>query len=78
MNYSVNEFTRIMGGLSLPQSQRDEISEYLIKNAGSKKELSGKHIAVASCAVVLAAGVFYAIKGLSEVNNDRASNKSIF
>ncbi len=66
MNYSVNEFTRIIGSLSLPQSKKEETAEFLIKNADNKKELSGKYIAAASCAVVLAAGMFYALKGFKQ------------
>ena len=66
MIYSINEFTRVIGGLSLSQSKKDEIAEFLMKNADNKKELSAKHIAVASCAVVLVAGVFYALKGFKQ------------
>lgn len=63
MTYNENDFIRVVGSLALTQPEKDKMSEFLIKNMGTKKELSGKHIAVVSCAAVVAVGVYYALKG---------------
>lgn len=63
---NVNDFVRLVSGISLTAAEKENMTNYLIKNAEAKKELSGKHIAVASFAAVLAVGAIYAVKGIKQ------------
>lgn len=62
-NYNVNDFVRLVSGISLTAAEKESLVDYLIKNAEPRKEFSGKHIAVVSFAAVLAAGAIYVLKG---------------
>ncbi len=65
---NIKEYTRLINSISLAQSDKDRIVENLIKKRSIKKEISGKQVAVASVAAVLAFGVFYAVKAKQNIN----------
>lgn len=62
----VKEYVRLVNKISLAKQSEEQILKNLIKNAEAKKEFSGKYIAVASFAAVLAVGAVYAVKGLKQ------------
>lgn len=70
-DYSIKEYIRLISGIQMPQTNREQIEEYLVKNADVKKEISGKYIAVASFAAALAIGAIYAVKGSKDKFNVR-------
>ena len=63
MDSSIKEYVRLVKAITLPQANKEKIEEYFIKNADTKKEITGKHIAVASFAAAVAVGAYYAVKG---------------
>lgn len=71
MDYSIKEYIRLIREIALPESSREKVEEYLIKNADVKKEISGKYIAVASFAAALAIGAIYVVKGSKDKFNVR-------
>lgn len=62
MEYAVNEYTRLIGSLSVSQTDKAKIEEELFKNLSSKKDFPKKYVVAASAAVLLTAGVAVAIK----------------
>lgn len=62
MEYAVNEYTRLIGSLSVSQTDKEKLEEELFKNLSSKKDFPKKYVVAASAAVLLTAGVAVAIK----------------
>ena len=62
MEYAVNEYTRLIGSLSVSQTDKAKIEEELFKNLSSKKDFPKKYVVAASAAVLLTAGVAVALK----------------
>lgn len=65
IDHEIREFTRLIGSLSMNQSGKDRITEYLI-NGADRKEFSGKYVAVASAVAFLAVGTFFLAKGMKQ------------
>lgn len=63
---NANDFVRLVSGISLTAAEKESLADYLIKNAELKKEFSGKHIAVASFAAVMAVGAICAVRGIKQ------------
>lgn len=62
MEHAINEYARLIGSLSVSQSDKEKIEEELFRNLTTKKEFPKKYVAAASAAVLLTAGVAVAIK----------------
>lgn len=58
----IKNYVRLLDSVSLTQADKERITEQLIERSSSKKEISKKYVAVASVAVVLAAGTIIAIR----------------
>lgn len=59
---SIRDYVRLINSVTLSQSDKDRIAEFLINRDVSKKEFSKKHVAAASAVVILAVGVFFAAR----------------
>lgn len=66
IDHEIREFTRIIGSLSLNQSGKDRVTDFLIRNSAERKEFSGKYVAVASAVAFLAVGTFFLAKGMKQ------------
>lgn len=66
IDHEIREFTRIIGSLSLNQSGKDRVTDFLIRNSAERKEFSGKYVAVASAVAFLAVGTFFLAKGIKQ------------
>ncbi len=62
----IREFTRIISSLSLNQSEKNRISDFLIQNGMDRKEFSGKYVAVASAVAFLAVGTIFLARGMKQ------------
>lgn len=62
----IEEYIRLMGSVSLTQSQKDCIADYIIRRSEERKDLSGKHFAAASAVAVLAIGTFLIARGIRQ------------
>lgn len=62
MEYAVNEYARLIGSLSVSQTDKEKLEEELFRNLSTKKDFSKKYVAAASAAVLLTAGVAVAVK----------------
>ena len=73
MEYALNEYSRLIGSLSVSQSDKEKIEEELFRNLSTKKTSQKKYFAAASAAVLLTAGVAVAVKKMkhSEKNSER-------
>ncbi len=58
MDRDLGEFIRLVGSLSLDQSGKQRILNFLSKNDANRKEMPGKYVAVASAVAFLAVGTF--------------------
>lgn len=59
----IREYTRLIGSLSLNQSDKDRIADYLIQKSEGRKEISGKYVAAASAVAVLAVSTLLIARG---------------
>lgn len=60
---AVKDYIRVINSISLPQTDREIIEEFLLKQVtASKKEISKKYVAAASAFAVVAVGVFLAAR----------------
>lgn len=66
INREINEFVRIIGSLSLNQSSKERITEFLIRSTAEKKEASGIYVAVASAVACLAVGTILLTRGTKQ------------
>ena len=62
----INEFVRLIGALSINESSKERIAEFLIRNESVKKETSGKYVAVASAVAFVAVGTFLLTRGIKQ------------
>lgn len=53
----IREFTRLISSISLSDDDKERIADNLIKKTSAKKDFPRKQVAVASAAVIVAAGV---------------------
>jgi len=67
MEYAINEYQRLIGSLSVSQTDKEKIEEKLFRNLSVKKEFPKKYVAVASAAVLLTAGVAVAVKKMKHI-----------
>lgn len=65
-NFGIKEYIRLIGSVSLSQSEKDRIAEELIQKMELKKEISKKHVAAASAVAVLAIGAFLAAREIKQ------------
>lgn len=66
INREIDKFVRIIGSLSLNQSSKERITEFLIRSTEEKKEASGKYVAVASAVACLAVGTILLTRGTKQ------------
>lgn len=64
IDHNIGEYIRLIGSLSLNQSEKDRIADYLIQR--SKKEISGKYVAAASAVAFLAVSTFLIARGMKQ------------
>lgn len=70
IDYGISEYARLIGSISLSQSDKERIAEQLFRGKLSKKEISKKYVAAASVFAVLAVGTVMAVRGIKQdVNN---------
>lgn len=62
----LNEFIRLVGSLSLDQSGKQRIVDCLSRSDASRKEFSGKYVAVASAVAFLAVGTIFLARGMKQ------------
>lgn len=62
----IREYIRIIGSISLPQKQKERITDYLIQRHSDKKEISGKYVIAASAVAFLAVGTFLITRGAKQ------------
>ncbi len=62
----IREYIRLIGSLSLNQSGKDRITEFLVQNGEYRKEISAKYVAVASAVAFLAVGTFFLARGMKQ------------
>lgn len=62
-DFGINEYMRLIGSISLPQSYKKQLEENLIKNLTIKKEIPKKYVAAASLVAVLALGTVMVLRG---------------
>lgn len=62
MEFEINEFARLIGSLSVSQSDREKIEEQLFINLSTKKEFPKKYVVAASAVALVTVGVAVAIK----------------
>ncbi len=66
INREIDKFVRIIGSLSLNQSSKERITEFLIRSTEEKKEASGIYVAVASAVACLAVGTILLTRGTKQ------------
>lgn len=62
----IREYIRLISSISLNQSGKVRVADYLIRKSTEKKELSGKHFAAASAVAVVAVGAFLVARGMKQ------------
>lgn len=62
----ISEFIRVVGSLSLSKSKKEQIIDYLVQGSENHKEISGKHVAVASAVAFLAVGTYLFAKNIKQ------------
>lgn len=72
MEYAVNEYARLIGSLSVSQTDKEKIEENLFRNLSSKKEFPKKYVVAASAAVLLTTGVAIAVKKMKHNEKNTA------
>lgn len=53
---NIKEYIRIFESISLSQSEKERIIDFLTERTSDKKELSGKYVVAASAVALLAVG----------------------
>lgn len=66
INREIDKFVRIIGSLSLNQSSKERITEFLIRSTEEKKEAPGIYVAVASAVACLAVGTILLTRGTKQ------------
>lgn len=66
IDQDLREYIRLIGSLSLNQSGKDRVTDFLIKNIEDRKEFSGKYVAVASAVAFLAVGTYFIARGMKQ------------
>ncbi|MBP3696859.1 MAG: hypothetical protein J6J45_04880 [Clostridia bacterium] len=66
INREIDKFVRIIGSLSLNQSSKERITEFLIRSTEEKKEASVIYVAVASAVACLAVGTILLTRGTKQ------------
>ena len=59
----IKEYIRLIGSVSLNQTQKDRIADYLIGRCEDKKEKSGIYVAAASAVAFLAVSTILIARG---------------
>lgn len=59
----IQDYMRLIGSISLPQSEKDRIATYLVEKSKEKKELSKRYVAAASAVAVLAISTVLIARG---------------
>lgn len=59
----IQDYMRLIGSISLPQSEKDRIATYLVEKSKEKKELSKRYFAAASAVAVLAISTVLIARG---------------
>lgn len=62
IDFDIREYVRLMSSISLSQSEKDRITQYLIEERLTKKEISKKYVAAASVVAALAVGAVLAVR----------------
>lgn len=66
IDHDIREYIRLIGSLSLNQSEKERIASFLIQKSADKKEFSGKYVAAASAVAFLAVSTFLIARGMKE------------
>lgn len=65
--HAVNDYIRLIGSISLPQSDKERIEKALINHFNTvKKEIPKKYVVAASAVAVVAVGVFLAAREMRQ------------
>lgn len=59
----INEYIRLVGSVTLPQSRKNCIEDFLLKKNAEKKESTVKYFAAASAVAVLAISSYLIARG---------------
>lgn len=59
----IQDYMRLVGSISLPQSEKDRIATYLVEKSKEKKELSKRYVAASSAVAVLAISTVLIARG---------------
>lgn len=63
IDHTVKDYIRLINSISFPQTDKEVMEEYLLKQlTAAKKEISKKYVVVASAVAVIAVGVFLAAR----------------
>ncbi len=62
----IGEYIRLIGSVSLNQSKKEHIVDYIVQKSAERKDLSGKHFVAASAVAVLAIGTFLIARGMKQ------------
>lgn len=60
---SIREYIRLIGSISLSQTDKTRIADYLIEKSLDKKEFSVKYVAAASAVAFLAVSTYLIARG---------------
>lgn len=66
IDHEIRDYIRLIGSLSLNQSEKSRIAEYLIHKNSEKKEMSSKYVAAASAVAFLAVGTYLIARGMKQ------------
>ncbi len=66
IDHDIREYIRLIGSLSLNQSGKDRIADFLIQRGTDRKEISGKYVAAASAVAFLAVSTFLIARGMKQ------------
>ncbi len=66
IDHEINEFVRLIGSISLEQSRKDRITDFLLKSGSERKEIPRKYVAVASAVAFLAIGTYLFTRGTKQ------------
>lgn len=66
ISFGIREYIRLVGSISLSQSEKERLAEDLIQRMELRKEFPKKHVAAASAVVVLAIGAFLAAREIKQ------------
>ena len=66
IDYGISEYARLLGSISLSQSDKERIAEQLFRENLTRKEIPKKYVAAASIFAVLAVGTVMAVRGMKQ------------